>query len=63
MHLPARLQKQYPHYKLYVYGEGYYAEQLSRQQYSGVPVIFIPGNGGSYKQGLLKPYFLFIVIF
>lgn len=39
-------------YGLYLYHEGWkqidFTEHL--KQLSGVPVLFIPGNGGSYKQ-------------
>ena len=51
--IPEVIQRRFPSYKLYVYGEGHYAEQLARKQYNGVPVLFIPGNGGSYKQGMI----------
>uniref|UniRef100_T1JLC1 GPI inositol-deacylase n=1 Tax=Strigamia maritima TaxID=126957 RepID=T1JLC1_STRMM len=37
------VHKQFPHYKLYLYGEG-------TKSYDGIPVLFIPGNAGSYKQ-------------
>lgn len=46
-------------YGLYLYHEGWkkidFNEHL--KQLSGVPVLFIPGNGGSYKQA--GSYFLF----
>eukprot|EP00116_Pleurobrachia_bachei_P003447 sb/3463709/ len=37
-------------YKLYAYGEGRYAQALNRGQYHGIPVIFVPGSGGCFKQ-------------
>ncbi|ELU07106.1 hypothetical protein CAPTEDRAFT_189001 [Capitella teleta] len=37
------LKGSYPRYKLYLYGEGNF-------KLSGIPVLFIPGNAGSYKQ-------------
>ena len=39
-------------YGLYLYREGWKQidHELELQQLSGVPVLFIPGNGGSYKQ-------------
>ena len=40
----------YPKYRLYAYGEGKMAGYLEAGKYSGIPVLFIPGNSGSYKQ-------------
>ncbi|CAG2171564.1 unnamed protein product [Oppiella nova] len=40
----------YPNYNLFAYGEGHYAETLRDGHFNGVPVVFVPGNGGSYKQ-------------
>ena len=41
-----------PKYRLFLYHEGWkkidFVEHLKKL--SGVPVLFIPGNGGSYKQ-------------
>lgn len=52
--IPIRLskdvQQKYPRYRLIVYGEGVYARQLRRGQLRGVPVLFVPGNAGSYQQ-------------
>jgi len=48
--LPQNVSAQFPRYRLYAYGEGVYTEQLRDGKYSGIPVLFIPGNGGSYKQ-------------
>lgn len=42
--------KRFPRYVLYLYGEGDYADQSRNLQLSGIPVLFIPGNAGSYKQ-------------
>lgn len=42
----------FPDYQLYVYGEGEQAEQYRKGMFEGLPVLFIPGNGGSFKQGL-----------
>ena len=44
------VNKTFPKYKLTVYGEGRKTEGLKRQQLSGIPVLFIPGNAGSVKQ-------------
>ncbi len=40
----------FPKYGLYVYGEGKAAAYLEKGKFSGIPVLFIPGNSGSYKQ-------------
>lgn len=48
--LPSSVKAQFPHYGLYAYGEGMYAQALKQGQFSGIPVLFIPGNGGSHKQ-------------
>ena len=37
-------------YKLYLYGEGAYYERVKNLNVDGVPIIFVPGHGGSYKQ-------------
>ncbi|XP_063230669.1 GPI inositol-deacylase isoform X2 [Bacillus rossius redtenbacheri] len=37
-------------YGLYAYGEGQFTEKLRKMSFSGIPVLFIPGNSGSYKQ-------------
>ncbi|XP_023615610.1 GPI inositol-deacylase isoform X4 [Myotis lucifugus] len=48
--LPKKLAKRYPSYELYLYGEGSYAEEHKILPLSGIPVLFLPGNAGSYKQ-------------
>ena len=57
--LPQNVTQKYPRYKLYAYGEGSYTEQLRDGKFNGVPVLFIPGNGGSYKQGLTSIFTIF----
>ncbi|KAF6038079.1 PGAP1 [Bugula neritina] len=49
--LPSARQK-YPRYQLFAYGEGGQAEMFRDPStpVQGVPVLFIPGNMGSYKQ-------------
>ncbi|GIY26830.1 GPI inositol-deacylase [Caerostris darwini] len=42
--------QQFQRYNLYVYGEGKYFEELQKFKYLGSPVLFIPGNAGSYRQ-------------
>lgn len=49
--LPKRVARQYPAYGLYLYGEGLYAQETKNLKLTGAPVLFLPGNAGSYKQG------------
>ncbi|KAM8719873.1 hypothetical protein ACLKA7_006003 [Drosophila subpalustris] len=42
--------KQYPNYGLYYYYEGVRQQSPLKSQMTGAPVIFVPGNAGSYKQ-------------
>lgn len=49
--LSRRVSRQYPAYGLYLYGEGVYAQETKGLKLSGAPVLFLPGNAGSYKQG------------
>ncbi|KZC05018.1 GPI inositol-deacylase, partial [Dufourea novaeangliae] len=44
------IEEQYPRYGLYAYGEGFVTEKLRRMYFSGIPVLFIPGNAGSHEQ-------------
>nr|CAD7409491.1 unnamed protein product [Timema cristinae] len=48
--LPPDVLDDYPRYGLYAYGEGQHTEKLRKMSFSGIPVLFIPGNSGSYKQ-------------
>ncbi|XP_060811024.1 GPI inositol-deacylase isoform X1 [Bombus pascuorum] len=48
--LDNEIQEQYPRYRLYAYGEGFITEKLRRMYFSGIPVLFIPGNAGSHEQ-------------
>uniref|UniRef100_A0A8C1UF51 GPI inositol-deacylase n=1 Tax=Cyprinus carpio TaxID=7962 RepID=A0A8C1UF51_CYPCA len=48
--LPRRVARQYPSYGLYLYGEGAYAQESRGLKLTGAPVLFLPGNAGSYKQ-------------
>ncbi|XP_068926261.1 GPI inositol-deacylase isoform X1 [Petaurus breviceps papuanus] len=50
INLPHKLTRQYPAYELYLYGEGSYAQENKNLMLSGIPVLFLPGNAGSYKQ-------------
>lgn len=40
----------FPAYGLYAYSEGQLAQKTRNMQFTGAPVIFVPGNAGSYKQ-------------
>lgn len=53
--LPRKISRRYPAYELYLYGEGSYAEENRNLMLSGIPVLFLPGNAGSYKQGNMSP--------
>jgi len=50
--LPAEVNASFPKYRMVVYGEGEgkHITRLRKQKLTGVPVLFIPGNAGSYKQ-------------
>ncbi|NWJ10904.1 PGAP1 deacylase, partial [Crypturellus undulatus] len=48
--LPKKTARRYPAYELYLYGEGAYAEANKNLILTGIPVLFLPGNAGSYKQ-------------
>ncbi|GAB0191728.1 GPI inositol-deacylase [Grus japonensis] len=48
--LPKKTARRYPAYELYLYGEGNYAEENKNLLLTGIPVLFLPGNAGSYKQ-------------
>ncbi|KAF7667291.1 hypothetical protein LDENG_00068710 [Lucifuga dentata] len=48
--LPRRVARLYPAYGLYLYGEGLYARETRALKLTGAPVLFLPGNAGSYKQ-------------
>ncbi|NWS57424.1 PGAP1 deacylase, partial [Chunga burmeisteri] len=48
--LPKKTARRYPAYELYLYGEGNYAKENKNLLLTGIPVLFLPGNAGSYKQ-------------
>ncbi|XP_077131736.1 GPI inositol-deacylase [Ranitomeya variabilis] len=48
--LPKKVSTYYPAYELHLYGEGIYTEENRNLSLSGVPILFLPGNAGSYKQ-------------
>ena len=55
MSLPSDVVRRYPHYGLYAYSEGHITGQVRQMKFTGIPVLFIPGNIGSHKQGKHKP--------
>ncbi|XP_053973079.1 GPI inositol-deacylase isoform X1 [Hylaeus volcanicus] len=48
--LDNEIEEQYPRYGLYAYGEGFITEKLRRMYFTGIPILFIPGNAGSHEQ-------------
>lgn len=38
-------------YRLYAYAEGKHIEPVRNLKFTGIPILFLPGNSGSYKQG------------
>ncbi|XP_075686150.1 GPI inositol-deacylase isoform X2 [Rhinoderma darwinii] len=48
--LPKKVSMLYPSYELHLYGEGVYMEENKNLSLTGIPVLFLPGNAGSYKQ-------------
>uniref|UniRef100_A0A8C8RMV6 GPI inositol-deacylase n=1 Tax=Pelusios castaneus TaxID=367368 RepID=A0A8C8RMV6_9SAUR len=48
--LPKKVSRRYTAYELYLYGEGNYAKKNKNLILTGIPVLFLPGNAGSYKQ-------------
>lgn len=49
--MSSNIQQTFPGYGLYGYSEGGHTEQLRKMRFNGIPVLFIPGSGGAYKQG------------
>lgn len=48
------VQEDFPKYSLFIYGEATYAEYLVKMKgnykLEGIPVVFVHGNAGRYKQ-------------
>ncbi|RZB38772.1 GPI inositol-deacylase [Asbolus verrucosus] len=44
------IDEKYPKYGLYAYSEGRLTEKARNMYFDGIPVLFIPGNAGSYRQ-------------
>ncbi|XKL67124.1 hypothetical protein PGB90_010544 [Kerria lacca] len=45
-----RLEKLSGRYALYAYSEGKYIKRARSMKFTGIPVLFVPGHGGSFKQ-------------
>ena len=43
-------QTKHDKYTLYAYGEGKLSEAVYKGKFTGIPVLFIPGNSGSFRQ-------------
>jgi glycosylphosphatidylinositol deacylase len=52
--LPSDVVRKYPRYGLFAYGEGHTTGQVRQMKFTGIPVLFIPGNIGSHRQGKHK---------
>uniref|UniRef100_A0A182WFP3 GPI inositol-deacylase n=1 Tax=Anopheles minimus TaxID=112268 RepID=A0A182WFP3_9DIPT len=48
--LPVKGNERFPKYGLYAYSEGYITQRVQQRIFTGAPVLFVPGSGGSYKQ-------------
>ncbi|ETE61005.1 GPI inositol-deacylase, partial [Ophiophagus hannah] len=48
--LPKKISRRYPAYELYLYGEGISTEENRNLILTGIPILFLPGNAGSFKQ-------------
>ncbi|XP_053681085.1 GPI inositol-deacylase [Anopheles nili] len=48
--LPVQGNERYPKYGLYAYSEGSITQRVQQRIFTGAPVLFVPGSGGSYKQ-------------
>uniref|UniRef100_A0A2M4AGR0 GPI inositol-deacylase n=1 Tax=Anopheles triannulatus TaxID=58253 RepID=A0A2M4AGR0_9DIPT len=48
--IPVQGGERFPKYALYAYSEGYITQRVQQRHFSGAPVLFVPGSGGSFKQ-------------
>ena len=59
VNLHLSVQRRFPKYSLFIYGEGKYANKLKNMngypKLEGIPVIFVHGNAGKYKQVICLP--------
>lgn len=46
-----KTDRRFHKYRLYAYSEGRLTERARNMHFDGIPVLFIPGNAGSFKQG------------
>ncbi|CAH1996626.1 unnamed protein product [Acanthoscelides obtectus] len=44
------LDEKFPKYALFAYSEGRFTSEVRNMHFTGIPVLFIPGNAGSHKQ-------------
>ncbi|XP_060536701.1 GPI inositol-deacylase isoform X2 [Cylas formicarius] len=44
------IDRKYPNYGLFVYGEGRTTAKARNMDFNGIPILFVPGNSGSYQQ-------------
>lgn len=58
-----RLEKLSGRYALYAYSEGKYIKRARSMKFTGIPVLFVPGHGGSFKQGDFYLIFCFVIFF
>uniref|UniRef100_A0A182T8C5 GPI inositol-deacylase n=1 Tax=Anopheles maculatus TaxID=74869 RepID=A0A182T8C5_9DIPT len=47
---PVQGNERFPKYGLYAYSEGFITQRVQQRVFTGAPVLFVPGSGGSYKQ-------------
>uniref|UniRef100_A0A182RLM9 GPI inositol-deacylase n=1 Tax=Anopheles funestus TaxID=62324 RepID=A0A182RLM9_ANOFN len=48
--LPVQGNERFPKYGLHAYSEGFITQRVQQRVFTGAPVLFVPGSGGSYKQ-------------
>uniref|UniRef100_A0A182QD08 GPI inositol-deacylase n=1 Tax=Anopheles farauti TaxID=69004 RepID=A0A182QD08_9DIPT len=48
--LPVQGNERFPKYGLYAYSEGSLTQRVQQRVFTGAPVLFVPGSGGSYRQ-------------
>jgi hypothetical protein len=52
--IPHEFDEVYPKYGIYAYSEGRWTEKTRNMYFTGIPVLFIPGNAGSHRQGRIS---------
>uniref|UniRef100_A0AAG5DS14 GPI inositol-deacylase n=1 Tax=Anopheles atroparvus TaxID=41427 RepID=A0AAG5DS14_ANOAO len=48
--IPVQGNERFPKYGLYAYSEGFITQRVQQRSFTGAPVLFVPGSGGSYRQ-------------